>query len=100
MEFSVAMVAMTGVIIFGILKGVILAAVVSILLLLRAVARPSVSFLGRIPGTKRYGDLSRHPDNEAIPGLLLIRVEASLFYFNIENIRSAIRVEIQSQTTH
>jgi MFS superfamily sulfate permease-like transporter len=83
------------VLVFGILKGVVLAAIVSILLLLRALANPSVTFLGRIPGTKRYGDISRHPDNETIPGLLLIRVEASLFYFIIENIRSSVWAEIQ-----
>jgi sulfate permease, SulP family len=95
MEFSVAMVALAGVIILGILKGVILAAVVSIILLLRAVARPNVTFLGRIPGTRRYGDLKRHSDNQPITGILLLRVEASLFYFNIENIRSDIWAEIQ-----
>ena len=63
MEFSVAMIALAGVIVLGILKGVILAAVASIILLLRAVANPNVTFLGRIPGTKRYSDISRHPDN-------------------------------------
>jgi high affinity sulfate transporter 1 len=89
-EFIVAIVAFSGVIVFGILKGVILAAIVSVILLLRAVARPNVSFLGRIPGTKRYSDATRHPDNETIPGLLIVRVEASLFYFNIENIRYVI----------
>ena len=95
MEFSIAMVALSGVIVLGILKGVILAAIVSILLLLRAVANPRVTFLGRIPGTRRYGDISRHPDNETIPGLLLIRVESSLFYLNIENIRSTVWREIE-----
>jgi sulfate permease, SulP family len=89
-EFIVAMVALSGVIVLGILKGVILAAIVSVVLLLRAVARPTVSFLGRIPGTKRYSDASRHPDNEKIPGLLILRVESSIFYFNIENIRTVI----------
>ena len=39
-------------------------------------------------------DISRHPDNEMIPGLLLLRVESSLFYFNIENIRSIVWTEI------
>lgn len=90
MEFSVAMIALTGVIVFGILKGVILAAIASILLLLRAVSNPNVSFLGRIPGTKRYGDISRHNDNETIPGLIIMRVEASLFYFNIENVKNTL----------
>jgi len=94
MEFTVAMVALSGVIVFGILKGVILAAVASIVLMLRTVADPHIAFLGRIPGTKRYTDIGRHPDNELIPGLLLFRVEASVLYFNVENIRKRVWTEI------
>ena len=93
-EFAVAMIAFGGVIVFGILKGVILAALASILLMLRAVSDPHVAFLGRIPGTKRYTDIERHPDNETLPGVLLLRVEASLFYFNIDNIRNKVCAEI------
>ena len=89
-EFSVAMIALSGDIVFGILKGVILAAIVSVVLMLRAVADPHIAFLGRIPGTKRYTDISRHPDNELISGLLLFRVEASVLYFNVENIRNTV----------
>ncbi len=95
-EFVLAMIALSGVIIFGILKGIILAAVTSIVLLLREVADPHVAFLGRIPGTTRYTDLSRHPDNETIPGLLILRVESSLFYFNAENVRKAILNKIHA----
>jgi sulfate permease, SulP family len=93
-EFSVAMIALLGVIVFGILNGVVLAAIASIVLMLRAVSRPHIAFLGRIPGTKRYSDINRHPDNEHIPGMFLFRVEASLFYFNIENIRNKVWAEI------
>jgi sulfate permease, SulP family len=89
-EFMVAMIALVGVIVLGILRGVVLAAVSSIVLLLRAVSVPHVAFLGRIPDTTRYTDKLRHPDNETIPGLLILRVEASLFYFNVENVRKAI----------
>jgi SulP family sulfate permease len=95
MEFSVAMIALAGVIFMGILKGVVVAAISSIILLLRSVARPHVAFLGRIPGTKRYSDIERHPDNEIIPGHLIVRVEASLFYFNIDNIRNSVKEEIK-----
>jgi SulP family sulfate permease len=94
MEFIVALIAFTGVIVFGILKGVILAAVASIILLLRAVSDPYIAILGRIPGTKRYSDIDRHPDNELIPGVMIFRVESSLFYFNTENIRKKIWTEI------
>ncbi len=97
LEFSVALIAFSGVIVFGILKGVVIAAIASIALLIRAVSDPHVAFLGRIPGTKRYTDISRHPDNETIPGMLLFRVEAAVLYFNTENIRNKVwsRVLIQ-----
>jgi high affinity sulfate transporter 1 len=73
-EFSIAMVALAGVLLLGILKGVLLAVIVSILVLLATVARPHVAFLGRIPGSSRFSDLERHPDNESIPGVLVFRV--------------------------
>jgi SulP family sulfate permease len=85
---------MAGVLVLGILKGVIFASVASIILLIRAVSMPHLAVLGRIPGTRRYSDVERHPDNEIIPGLLIIRLEASLLYFNIENVYQAILDEI------
>jgi len=54
--------------------------------------------LGRIPGTKRYTDLERHPDNEKIPGVLIVRVESSILYFNCENIKENIWSKIDSET--
>jgi MFS superfamily sulfate permease-like transporter len=93
-EFSIAMVALGGVLLLGILKGVLLAVVVSLLVLLATAARPHVAILGRIPGTRRYSDLERHPDNEAIPGILIFRVEASLLYFNVEHVRQRVWAKI------
>jgi sulfate permease, SulP family len=95
MEFTVALIALSGVIIEGILRGVVLAAIASIILIIRAASRPQISFLGRIPGTKRYSDLSRHHDNEHVAGMLLFRVESSLFYFNIEYISNRVWAEIR-----
>ena len=91
MEFSVAMGAFVGVLLLGILKGVLLAAVFSILLLIRRVAHPHVAQLGRVPGTHRYSDVARHPDNENVPGVLIVRVEASLLYFNVSHVRDQVR---------
>lgn len=89
-EFRVAMIALVGVLFLGILKGVLLAAVASILMLIRRVADPHVAFLGRVPGTRRFSDLARHPENERVDGALLFRVEASLLYFNVENVLRAV----------
>jgi len=95
-EFSVSMVAFAGVLFLGILKGVMLAVVVSMLLLIRRAARPHVALLGRIPGTRNYSDIERNPDNEAVAGVLVFRVEASLLYFNVEHVRDAVREAIRS----
>jgi SulP family sulfate permease len=95
-EFTIAMVALVGVLLLGILKGVLLAVIVSLLLLLATAARPHVALLGRIPGTRRYSDLERHPDNELIPGVLIFRPEASLLYFNAEHVRHFFWSKVQS----
>ena len=53
------------------------------------VSRPHVAFLGRIPGTQRFSDLARHPDNEVVPGVVIVRVEAPLVYFNAGYVRDS-----------
>jgi high affinity sulfate transporter 1 len=90
LEFRISMVALVGVLLLGILKGVLLAAIVSLLMLVTVAARPNVAFLGRIPGSRRYSDLARHPDNEQVPGVLIFRVEASLLYFNVDHVRQRV----------
>jgi sulfate permease, SulP family len=87
---SYPMVAFVGVLLQGILRGVLLAAVVSLLRLVRRAARPHVAFLGRIPATRRYSDLERNPDNEVVPDALIFRVEAGLLYFNVEHVRQVV----------
>jgi len=74
------------VLLLGILKGVIVAAIASILLLLQRAAHPHVAFLGRIPGTRRFSDVSRHQSNQPIPGVLAFRVESGIVYFNAEHV--------------
>jgi sulfate permease, SulP family len=97
LEFTVAMVALAGVLLLGILQGVLLAAVASILMLLRRAAAPHVAFLGRIPNTRRFSDLARHPDNEPPAGVLAFRVESSLLYFNAEHVMRTVleRVRVE-----
>ena len=95
LEFGIALAAFAGVLVLGILKGVILAALLSLLLLIARVARPHVAFLGRIPGTDRYSDLERNPDNERVPGVLIARVEAGILYFNEAAVRDALTARLR-----
>ena len=97
-EFAIAMAATLGVLGSGLLRGVMLGVVISILMLLRRASRPHIAFLGRIPGTQRFSDMDRHPDNLRIPGGLLIRVESSILYFNTDHIVDTLRARIASAT--
>ena len=94
-EFIIAMVAILGVLGSGLLRGVMFGVIISILMLLRRASRPHVAFLGRIPGSGRFSDIERHPDNETIPGVLIFRVESSLLYFNVEHVRDLVWAKLQ-----
>ncbi len=98
-EFILAIIAVIGVLVFGILEGVLIAAIVTLILVLKAVSMPHVAILGRIPGTKRYSDVGRNPDNELFPQLFLFRVESSVYYFNTDYIENHILSKIYWQYT-
>jgi SulP family sulfate permease len=95
-EFKIAMIAFAGVLLLGILKGVILASIASILMLLARASRPRIAFLGRIPGTQRFSDMERNPDNEPVPHFVIFRVEAALLYFNTDYIDKIVFEKIRS----
>jgi len=95
-EFIIALIALISVVIFGILYGVVIGAIASLLLIIKIVSTPHIAFLGRIPGTNRYSDFKRHPDNEPIPGIMLLRVESPLLYFNVANVYNTIWKKIVS----
>ena len=65
------------------------------LLLVRA-SRPHVAFLGRIPGTSSYSDIARHPENEALPGVIAFRPEASLIYVNADAVLESVLNRLQA----
>jgi high affinity sulfate transporter 1 len=90
LDFYAAAIALGGVLLLGILNGILLAALASILMLLARASRPHVAFLGRIPGTNSYSDLARHPDNETTPGVIVFRPEASLMYVNSDAVLEAV----------
>ena len=97
-EFTVATAALLGVLGSGLLRGVMIGAVISLVQLLRLASRAPVSVLGRIPGTRRFSDRERHPDNEPTPGVLVLRPESAIVYFNVEHVCDAIRDRVRACT--
>jgi len=98
-EFVVAVAAFIGVLTFGLLRGVMIGAVISLVQLAHVSSHPHVALLGRIPGTRRFSDRDRHPDNELIPNVMIFRPESGLVYFNIDNVYDAILSRVRAQQT-
>jgi sulfate permease, SulP family len=91
-DFIAALAAMLGVLIFDTLPGLFIGIASSLLLLLYRSSRPYVAVLGHVPGTVRqYSDIARHPENEQIAGVSVLRIESGLFFANAEWVRERIR---------
>jgi high affinity sulfate transporter 1 len=96
LDFYAATIALAGVLLFGILHGILLAALASVLLLLARVSSPHVAFLGRVPGTNSYSDVARHPENEALVGAVAFRPEASLIYVNADTVLETVQQRLKT----
>ena len=95
-EFYWAIAALAGVVLLGTLKGIIFAIVVSAVALAHQVANPPVYVLGRKPGTDVFRPLSKeHPEDETFPGVLLVRLEGRIFFFNAEHIANKMGLLIE-----
>ena len=89
-EFAVSMAALFGVLGSGLLNGVLLGVVISLVLLLRRASRPRVTELGRVPGTTYFADITRHPENERVSDVVVARTEGALLYFNVDRVRDRL----------
>ena len=97
-DFTIALVALIGVVLTTVLIGLIIAVLLSVMFLLYRASRPYVASLGRIPGYRStFGDLFRHPEAEPIPGLLVLRLDAPLYFFNANVARTQIRDLLRAQ---
>jgi len=91
MEFRWALAACIGVLVFGTLKGIVVAIVVSMIGLASQAANPRVSVIGRKRGADVLRPLSpEHPDDETFEGLLILRPEGRLFFVNAQNVTDQI----------
>jgi uncharacterized protein Yka (UPF0111/DUF47 family)/anti-anti-sigma regulatory factor len=77
-----ALAALIGVLVLGVLPGLGIAVGLSLAILVYRASRPHAAALGRVPNERTYSDLSRHPENEALPGLLIYRLDGQLFFAN------------------
>ncbi|HEX9865039.1 MAG TPA: SulP family inorganic anion transporter [Acidimicrobiia bacterium] len=81
-EFLLSVGASLGVVIFGVLEGILIAVVLSLANFIRRAWHPHSTELVRVHGLKGYHDRNRHPEGDRIPGLLIVRFDAPLFFAN------------------
>lgn len=89
-EFVLAIASFAGVAFIGVIQGIFLAIVLSLLAFLRRSWWPHDAVLGRAEGVKGYHDLHYYPDARQVPGLLLYRFDGPLFFANAEVFRERI----------
>jgi high affinity sulfate transporter 1 len=98
-EFTLSMAAFAGVALLGVLPGIAIAVALSIGNVFRRAWWPHQTVLGRVPGVPGYPDLDSHPDAEQLPGCVLFRFDAPLFFANARTFRDQIRRLARSQPT-
>ena len=92
MEFRWAVIACLGVLLFGTLEGIVVAILASLLGLASQTVQPPLHVIGRKPGEDVLRPLAaRHPDDETIPGLLILRPEGRLFFINVQHVAVGMR---------
>ncbi|HQR73833.1 MAG TPA: SulP family inorganic anion transporter [Sulfurovum sp.] len=96
-EFIVALFVIIGVLASGLLRGIFIGVMISLVLLLKRASTPNISQLGRIANTDTFLDITQHEDAQTIPDTLIFRINSSLLYFNIDYVRDTISELINKQ---
>lgn len=89
-DFTLAIVAMLGVLTFEALEGLLIAVILSLLLLVWRASQPNLSLLGREPGKLTFSDSRRNPENRTLPGLFILRPDQGLFFANADALLNQI----------
>lgn len=98
-EFWLSIVCFVGVAVFGVIPGIGLAIALAIIEFLWDGWRPHSAILGRAQGVKGYHDITRYPDARRIPGLVLFRWDAPLFFANAEFFRERVMDAVATSPT-
>lgn len=98
-EFWLSIACFAGVAILGAIPGIVLAIVIAVIEFVWDGWRPHFAILGRVKGIRGYHDIARHPDARQVPGLLLFRWDAPLFFANAELFQTSVLQAIAQSPT-
>lgn len=95
-EFLLSVAALLGVTLAGVLQGLLIAIGLSLANFVRRAWRPHDAVLGRVDGVRGYHDIERHPEARQIPGLVIFRFDAPMFFANAEHFQRRIADAIRT----
>jgi SulP family sulfate permease len=87
--------ALAGVLFIDVLQGMMIGLLASLAFVVYRSSRPHLSSLGRVPGTGAYSDLARHPENLPVPGVLIVRLDAPMYYANALTARDRLKAMVR-----
>jgi MFS superfamily sulfate permease-like transporter len=88
--------ALAGVLLIDVLEGMLIGLLASLAFVVYRSSRPHLSSLGRVPGIAgAYADVARHPESEPVPGVLIVRLDAPLYYANALTVRDRLKEVIR-----
>jgi sulfate permease, SulP family len=90
-DFWIAMAAIAGTLVFGVLAGVMIGIGLSLLWLISVATRPTMPLLGREPGTQVFRELDEHPADEQFPGVVILRLDGGLFFATSDALEDRVR---------
>ncbi len=99
-EFWLSMACMVGVVVLGAIPGIGLAIVIAVIEFLWDGWRPHSAVLGRVDGVKGYHDITRYPAARLVPGLVLFRWDAPLFFANAQWFSERVQEAVAKSPTH
>jgi SulP family sulfate permease len=98
-DFVLAMVALVGELLFDVLPGLLIAVILSLVVLIYRASRPHLAVLGRAPEGNAFANVAEHPGFARIAGLLIVRVDAPLFFANATTVRTGIMTLVREAQT-
>ena len=90
-DFWIAVAAIAGTLVFGVLAGVMIGIGLSLLWLISVATRPPMPLLGREPGTQVFRELDEHPADEQFPGVVVLRLDGGLFFATSDALEDRVR---------
>lgn len=99
MEFVLSVISFLGVAFVGVIEGIVITIMLAMLVLVWNAWHPNFSVLARVDGVKGYHDVARHPQARQVPGLVLFRWNAQLFFANSEIFRAQIHQAVAQAAT-